>query len=114
MLAMTRADEEDDLYGNLVKKIIFKDTTQRHVDLRLKLEYDEINQTKFFRACVTAYLEDNENMREIISTIQTHKTNKAKIKKQVIKATEQKKSYALDSSDIENIFDIIELEHPDL
>jgi len=105
-------EETGELY---TQKIIFKDTERHHADFKIKLEYDKINQTKFFRACLLAYLNDNPGIREIIENLQPKsKEVKKKIKKDIEEASNTKKQFALDEMEIENIFDIIEQEHPDL
>ena len=106
--------EELDVYGQELKKIIFKDTAKRHADLKNKLQYDGLNQTKFFKLCISAYLSDDESMRHIISGIQTNKTQKKQIQKDLKEVSQTKKSFGLDEMEIENIFDIIEAAHPDL
>jgi len=106
--------EDKDVYGQDLKKIIFKDTAKRHAELKTKLQYDSLNQTKFFKLCISAYLEDSESMREIIGSVQTNKTQKKKIQKNVEEAADTKKTFALDELEVDNIFDIIEAAHPEL
>ena len=48
-------------YGKEYKKITFYDSDKRHADLRIRLQYDGLKQSGFFRAVVTAYLEKNEH-----------------------------------------------------
>ena len=57
-------------YGKNEKKILFYDTDKRHAELKIKLEYDGMRQSEFFRALVTGYLEEDE---DIISFLTSYK-----------------------------------------
>jgi hypothetical protein len=107
-------EEEKDIYGRAIKKIIFKDTAQRHVELKTKLQYDGMTQSKFFKMCVTAYLQDEENMRDMIEAVRKKKSFDKKIQKDIKEAKKNKKDFNLDEMELENIFDAIESSHPDL
>ena len=41
------------------KKFMFYDTEKRQVDLRIRLKYDNMSQSHFFRAMISGYLEKN-------------------------------------------------------
>ena len=38
------------------KKFMFYDSHKRQADLRIRLKYDGMNQSQFFRAMITGYL----------------------------------------------------------
>jgi transaldolase len=67
---------------------------------------------------VQGYIEKNENIINFIEEIKEKKqTSKTKInenKKMVKKQKETVRKFGLDVEDIENIFDILEKEHPNL
>ena len=42
----------DDIYN---KRIVFRENDQVHAKLRIRLNYDGIKQSDFFRACIAAY-----------------------------------------------------------
>ena len=106
-------------YGKNEKRISFMDTDKRAAELIIRLKHDGLTKTKFFRAILSGYLERNEN---IISFLDSYKENtgsqsKNKIKK--IKNIEknekhQKNKFGLNDGDIQDIFDLLEKEHPDL
>ena len=106
-------------YGKKDKRISFMDTDKRAADLIIRLKHDGLTKTKFVRAILSGYLERNEN---IISFLDNYKENtgsqsKNKIKK--IKNIEknekhQKNKFGLNDGDIQDIFDLLEKEHPDL
>tara|TARA_R110000824_G_scaffold67882_2_gene175827 strand:+ start:3166 stop:3483 length:318 start_codon:yes stop_codon:yes gene_type:complete len=101
------------------KKICYSDTPKRHVDLKLRIEYDGFGFSEFIRILISAYLTRDER---IISLVEEHKEAKGKqnikkradSKKMHEKASENIDTYALDEEEIESIFDMIEQEHPEL
>ena len=83
-------------YGKEYKKITFYDSDKRHADLRIRLQYDGMKQSEFFRAVVTAYLEKDDHFMAFLEQ------------------KEVKSKFALDEGEIDSIFDLLEEEHPDL
>lgn len=101
------------------KKFMFYDTEKNQIDLRIRLQYDGMNQSNFFRAMIAGYLEKNEHIMEYVSDykeryIVHNKKKRKETAKLLEKGRELEKDFALDEDDIENIFDILEKEHPDL
>jgi len=101
------------------KKFMFYDTEKRQADLRIRLRHDGLNQSHFFRAMITGYLSNDEN---IISYLDRYKgensiqgINKRSASSRLLKKGEEvKKVFGLDEDDIEDMFNIIAQEHPDL
>ena len=48
------------------KKIMFYDSEKRQADLRIRLRYDGMNQSHFFRAMISGYLEKHRNSRILL------------------------------------------------
>lgn len=101
------------------KKFMFYDSEKRQADLRIRLQYDGINQSYFFRAMITGYLDKDPDILSFLDRYKgknkTQGINKRAASNTYKKRAEQtKKQFSLDSNDIENIFDIIAEEHPDL
>lgn len=101
------------------KKVSFMMSESQKVDFKIRLQYDGLTQTKFFKYIVDAYIEKDEDLYRFINkfkkdnsvqTVQERKT----IKKNLEAAKETKKSFLLGDEEVENIFDILEKEHPDL
>ena len=91
------------------KRIIVNLTEQQHADLIVKLKYDGIPQTKFMRAYLVAYLEENQFIRGFISEYKNKNKiqNKNKLKKQnriSQKKEENINKFGLAEQEIENIF----------
>ena len=102
-------------YGGREKKIVFYETDNHHAELKIKLHYDGFKQGEFFRSLVEAYLADDENIAKFIEEykIKNNKQGKRQrkiIKKEIETAKEIKNKFALDKTDIESIFDLLEEE----
>jgi uncharacterized protein YeeX (DUF496 family) len=102
-------------YGKNNKRIIFTDTDHRHAQLTLKLKDDGMTQAKFFRAIITGYLSDDERIRGYV--VDRGELSKEK-KQRNIKLRETGKStvrdLGLSDNQVENIFDLISEEFPEL
>tara|TARA_R100000008_G_C3552389_1_gene151222 strand:- start:312 stop:653 length:342 start_codon:yes stop_codon:yes gene_type:complete len=101
------------------KKFMFYDTEKRQADLRIRCQYDGINQSQFFRMMMTGYLESDplisEYMEKCKQRYSIHGKQKSKyIKKMHSESQDTKNKFALDVNEIESIFDIIQEEHPEL
>jgi len=106
-------------YGKGGKKIVFYDSDKRHADLKIRLHYDGLTQSAFFRGLVSGYLAQDEDLMSYIDTLKEQtkvqsasKKNKIKNLSQVREETIDK--FALKDSEIESIFDILEEEGPEL
>ena len=102
-------------YGKLNKRILFTDNDHRHAQLIVKLRTDGLSQADFFRAVVGAYIEDDVDLLRFIERIKTQSiTRKTKTTRLRRKGTQSTKDLGLDDGEIENIFDILAEEYPDL
>ena len=101
-------------YGNLTKRIVFTENDHRHAKLILKLKHDGLTQSSFFRHLITAYIEDDERIQNLVDELRSRKKHKIKSQKMRSKGKERLKDFALSSGEVENIFDVLEREFPDL
>ena len=105
-------------YGENKKQICFESTPKLHADLKIRLHYDEIKIKEFFNKVVTAYINKNENILAFINEVKEAKgvsqTRRNKAKKDQQEQEHTIRHFALDEAEIEDIFDILEKEHPDL
>lgn len=84
-------------------------------DFKIKLNYDSIKQEDFLRTVIDAYINDDPHIRAIVEKIQTTNKNfKAIRQSETKKAYQQKDEFALNDVELDDIFDIIEQDHPDL
>jgi len=106
----------DDIeYGKNSKRIIFTDTDHRHAQLYLKLKDDGMTQAKFFRTLVTGYLSDDERIRDyIVDAGDLSKQRKQRNAKLRERGKEITKDLGLSGDQVENIFDLISEEFPNL
>lgn len=102
-------------YGKNTKRIVFTETDHRHAQLIAKLKMDGVTQAKFFRSLITAYLDDDDIIREHIfkiSDLSRKRTKKSLVLRERGKKVTQ--DLGLDDTQVDNIFDLIAEEFPDL
>ena len=107
------------VYGEAGKKIVFYDSEKNHAELKIRLHYDGLTQSAFFRQIVAGYVAQDENILKYIEKVKLEKTSQSKSNmKKISKMNATKKKtiqkFALDENEIENIFDILEEECPDI
>ena len=101
------------------KKFMFYDTAKRQVDLKIRLRIDNMNQSMFFRMMISGYLERNESIVCFVEEFRRDnqlegRTHSKEITRSAKKAQDVKNKFGLNENDIENFFDIMEEEHPEL
>ena len=106
-------------YGVREKKIVFNDTDKRHADLKIRLQHDDLTQSEFFRAMITVYISKDARIVSFVHDWRSmnkgySKAKTAKSKRLLKKGEDIKSKFGLDQDEIDNIFDILEQEHPDL
>jgi hypothetical protein len=106
----------DELYN---KRVVFRENDKVHADLRIRLHYDGISQSDFFRGCIDAYLNQSPEFMQFLETLKSTKSKHSKLKNTKSKklrdqGKELKEHFALNPNEIENIFDMIEEEHNEL
>ena len=101
------------------KKIVFDDTDTRHAKLKIRLQHDGLSQAEFFRAFITGYIEKDGDVIKFINKYKTtNKTQSKKAiknnKKDIDKGTQKMEQFGIVDGELEDIFDLIASEHPDL
>jgi antitoxin component of RelBE/YafQ-DinJ toxin-antitoxin module len=97
------------------KKIMFYDSEEKQTRFRIRCQHDGITQSQFLRMMITGYIENDPLIFDFLKK-QKEKFNiqgKGKRNKisQIKKAeTENIKKFSLNNNEIEDIFDIIEME----
>jgi len=109
----------DQEIGTASKKVMFYDTDKRHADLKIRLQHDSLTQSAFFRAMITGYLEKDSRIVEYIEDYKEdndiqNKVDRRKTSKLIKAGNEMEKAHGLKEEEIDNIFDMIEQEHPEL
>jgi len=91
-----------------------------HEELKIRVHYDGFKtQSEFFRACVISYLEKNDKFMEFLDFYREDERlqSKANIRKSARLRNTGKdlmKKLGITEEDVENIFDLIEEEIPEL
>lgn len=102
-------------YGNLTKRVVFTENDHRHAQLIIKLKHLGITQAAFFRHLITGFINDDDRIVEYINEASPRSKIKT-LKAQKLKKIGRQKlqDFALSEGDIENIFDLLEEEYPEL
>jgi hydroxylamine reductase (hybrid-cluster protein) len=105
----------EDTYGQNTKRIVFTENDHRHAQLIVKLKMDGMTQAKFFRQMITGYLEDDERIRSyVLDNSSLSKVKVSKSMKLFKRGKEVAADLGLNDDQVENIFDMIAEEFPDL
>lgn len=101
------------------KKIIFTVKERTKVDFKLQLQYDGMTQVKFFNAILDGYIGKDPDLHNYLSNFKKEKKiqsgeQRRRIKDNIKNAKKVENKFALADDEVENIFDILEQEHPDL
>jgi len=101
------------------KKFMFYDTGRRQADLRIKLKNDNLNQSQFFRAMISGYLENDDGILNYLDLFKDSfslqgKAHRDKNRREIKQGEAIKAQFGLNNDDIESFFDIMEEEHPEL
>jgi hypothetical protein len=112
-----KKEEEIEEYGWLNRRVyptLYYDSTDSvYVKFIMKLEYEKLTKTEFFRAIVNGFIDDDKAINTFIENYKEQKEIDSKRSRRMI-AKERKekddidKRFGLSSEDIENIFDLIE------
>ena len=90
-----------------------------YVRLIMKLEYEKLTKTEFFRAIVHGFIDDDKDITSFVERYKERKEIDSKRSRRMIRKEREKadaidKKFALSPEDIENIFDLIESEDDDV
>ena len=101
------------------KKVQFVDTDIRHAQLRIQPERESLSQAKFFRACLTGMIENDTTFMNYIRKYKDKKNIGQKRSAKVLDKEDKMsddlmKKFGIKDDELENIFDLIAEEHPDL
>ena len=102
-------------YGKKDKRIVFTDTDHRHAQLLVSLKTDGMKQSQYFRSINTGYIEQDERLVcyfDDIKDLSIDRKNKSnKLRK---KGIQKMNETGFSNDQIEDIFDLIAEEYPEL
>ena len=105
----------NDEYGNNTKRVVFTENDHRHAQFILKLKYLRITQSAFFRQIISGLINDDPRILEYANDISFKSKEKRSKSEKLQKIGAQKiRDFGLSEEDVENIFDLIEEEGPEL
>jgi hypothetical protein len=101
------------------KRIVFESSTHKHAQLKVRLQYDSMTQAEFFRCLIEGYLAKDERILEYLEGYRLSKGKDSKRNakyrnKDTEKSEDLLKKFGIKDDELENIFDLIEEEFPDL
>ena len=111
--------EEFKNYGKDIKRIVFNVSDHDHAKLIVRLRHNSLTQSEFFRAVINGVNENDEDILNFIGScvLERQRLSKDKIKKSkslISKGKNLSKDFGFDSNEIEDIFDLIAEERPEL
>lgn len=97
------------------KKIMFYESPDRQVRFRIRCQHDGLSQSQFFRLMISGYIEDDPLIYKFLRNCKEKYNIQGKNKRdkidQLRRSSETiKKKFSLEESEIESIYDIIEVE----
>lgn len=100
-------------------KIMFTTLERTKAEFKIRLQYDNLTQVKFFNAIMDGYINKDPNLMLYLNGFKKEKSIQSaeqvkKIEKNIKEAKKVKNLFSLEDDEVENIFDILEKEHPDL
>ena len=101
------------------KKIQFTDTDIRHAQLKIRLERENLTQADFFRACITGMSESDKDLMKFIRRFKQEKNIGLKRDQKISDKEEEQaedlmSKFGIKDDELESIFDLIAIEHPEL
>lgn len=102
-------------YGKLNKRVVFTENDHRHVKLLIRLKTDGLTQAKFFRHLITGYIDEDTRIQDYLDEVGGLSIKKKRqVKKLRVEGQQKMRDFALNDGEVENIFDLIAEEHPEL
>lgn len=99
------------------KELVFTIDEDLHARFKIALFYDRLGQSQFVKHVIAGYLTNNPHIRAFVNEVVEQKMSKKRKKNRKRDAKEEAETindFALNQDEIENIFDLIESENPDL
>ena len=101
------------------KKLCFTCANKSHADLKIRLMHDGLSQGALFRIVMHGYIQQDENVMVFIDNFKErygipNKVHIRKSKNLRSQGRQLTEHFALKPDELEDIFDLIAQEHPDL
>lgn len=101
------------------KRVYIYMNAEQHMKLKIRLDYHRMSMSEFVRSCSQALLDGNETMEEFIAEYKEGSDKHSKRNSKIVaddlkRAAELSEDLNLDGDEIEDIFDLIEEDHPEI
>lgn len=97
------------------KRIVFTTNDHEHAKFILKLKHDGFTQSSFFRLIIENYIQENESLLKFVDEIKPQsQVRRAKSMKLRMQGKQLTADLGFSDGEVDNIFDILEQEFPDL
>ena len=111
--------ESFDSYGQNTKRIVFKVSDHEHAKLIVRLRHNSLTQSEFFKAIIAAVNSGDDTISTFINDYVSskQKLNKDRINKSrklSKKGSQLVKDFSLSDEEVEDVFDLIAGEFPEL
>ena len=102
-------------FGKNQKRIVFTESDHRHAQLIVKLKSYGMTQAKFFRSLIAGYVDGDPRIEDfILEHGNLSIVRKEKVQKNIVEGKKTVSSLGLSDEQIDDLFDVIAGEHPDL
>jgi hypothetical protein len=106
-------------YAKDTKKFTFYAKDKLHAKFKIRMQFHDLTQSEFLRACVEAVVEQDRLMELFINDYKEKNNKQSKKQRENIKKEQEEgsnllKEFGMEESDLESIFDIIAKEHPEI
>ena len=100
-------------------RVMFTISEREKADFKIQLQYDSLTQVKFFRSIIEGYIGKAPDLMLYINKFKKQNSiqnndQRRKVLTNIKKSNETSSKFALGDEEVDNIFDILEREHPDL
>jgi len=106
-------------YAKDTKKFTFYAKDELHAKFKIRMQFHSLTQSEFLRACVEAVVSEDPVMEMFIDHFKEDNNKQSKVQRQKIKKEKEKseeilKDFGLGDGDLDDIFDMIAKEHPEI
>lgn len=101
------------------KRVIIKVPGTNHAEFKIRLNYDSLTQTAFFRAMMEGYISQDSSIVDYIERYKEDTGKQSRHRKKVVQKNIQDKkstsrSFAIDADELSDLYDLVEKEFPEL
>jgi hypothetical protein len=100
---------------NKITKFVFTCFERDSVEMKLRLKYDNLKQSEFFRSLIRMYIDKDTEMMNIVEKIKEKQKTMGKLKlkrtrQDLEKGNKMLEDLGITASDKQDIFDMIEMD----